>query len=307
MKKTIIRIATRKSPLAIWQAEFVKRKLDKLHSNLSIEIIGMLTEGDKLWATPLVDFGGKGLFIKELENALLENRADIAVHSMKDVPAELPPGLVLNVVCERTDPRDVFVSIKYQNLEELPPATNVGTSSLRRICQLKALRPDIEIRNLRGNVGTRLQRLKTDGYFDAIILAAAGLERLQITDYAREYFDPENFVPAIGQGAIGIECRAADEAIRELIAPLNDVATQTCVVAERAMNAQFGGNCKTPIAAYATLQQQKLRIQGLVGKIDGSLILKSFKIGAAKDAEKLGIAVAEDLFAQGAEEILKGF
>lgn len=304
--KNTLRIATRKSPLAIWQAEHVKQQLQKIHPQLSVEIIGILTQADKLWATPLADIGGKGLFIKELEIALLENNADIAVHAMKDLPAEVPQDLILEVICKRQDPRDVLVSIQYENLKSLPPAANVGTSSLRRACQLKAMRPDVEIKNLRGNVGTRLQRL-TEGNFDAIILAAAGLERLHETHNIREYFNPEKFVPAIGQGAIGIECREKDKRTRELIAPLNDEATRVCITAERAMNYQFGGNCKTPVAAYATLQEQQLSMQGLIGKADGSLILRSFKTGTAKNAEKLGSAIAEDLFAQGAKEILQTF
>lgn len=304
MKQRIIRIATRKSPLALWQANHIKQALQKIYPDIEIELIGMLTQADKLLSTPLAKIGGKGLFVKELENALLEQRADIAVHSIKDLPAQLPAELMLAVICEREDPRDVFVTEKQASLAELPVSAIIGTSSLRRQCQLLALRPDIITENLRGNVETRLQKL-IEKKFDAIVLAAAGLKRLHQTNMIQEYFNPEKFIPAIGQGAIGIECREQDMQIRELIAVLDHLPTRYCVTAERAMNFQFGGNCQIPVAAYAMLKQDRLQIQAMIGKPDGSLILKSFKTGEPVDAEMLGYQVAEDLFAQGAREILQ--
>lgn len=304
MKPRIVRIATRKSPLALWQAHYVKSALLKNYPGITVELIGMLTQADKLLSTPLAKIGGKGLFVKELEIALLEHRADIAVHSIKDLPAQLPPELILAVICEREDPCDVFIAEHGVSLSALPPGAVIGTSSLRRQCQLKALRPDIITANLRGNVETRLQQLM-EKKFDAIVLAAAGLKRLHKMQNVREYFDPKKFIPAIGQGAIGIECRENDTQMQELIAVLDHLPTRYCVTAERAMNFQFGGNCQIPIAAYATLQQQQLEIQAMIGKPDGSLILKSFRTGNIADAEGLGCRAAEDLFAQGAAKILQ--
>jgi hydroxymethylbilane synthase len=303
MKNIVIRIATRKSPLAVSQAEFVKRKLLDAHPQITIELVGILTQADKLWGTPLSNIGGKGLFVKELEDALLKHQADIAVHSMKDVPAELPPGLNINVICARHNACDVLVSTHYANLKDLPPGAVIGTSSLRRQSQLKALRPDFEIKHLRGNVGTRIERLK-ENYFDAIILAAAGLERLHETKYIREYFSPEQFIPAIGQGAIGIESRADDARIESIISALNDLPTYQCISAERSMNYQFGGNCQIPIGAYATIKNQQLKIIGMVGKPDGSKILRNERVGNKNDAVQIGFALAQDLMAQGAKEIL---
>lgn len=302
--KTLLRIATRRSPLAMWQAEYVKLQLLKFYPELPIEFIGITTEADKFFDVPLSQMGGKGSFVKELETALLENRADIAVHSIKDMPAKLPEGLVLAVICERDDPRDTFISNEFSDVSKLPQEVIVGTSSLRRQSQLAALRPDLKILPLRGNVGTRLEKLNR-GEFSAIILAAAGLKRLNLLHLVRSYFNPKKFVPAIGQGAIGIECRTDDAETFALIKNLNHQATYTCVIAERSMNAQFGGNCYTPIAAHATLENNQLRLHGLIGKTDGSVILNSIKLDSPENAEQLGIAVAEELFAQGAQEILK--
>lgn len=304
MKKNLIRIATRKSPLAFWQAEYVEQALLSIYPDLHIELIGIQTTADKFIDTPLAKIGGKGLFVKELEAALLENNADIAVHSIKDLPAELPQGLMLATICEREDPRDVFIANRFENFEFLPEGACIGTSSLRRQSQIAHLRPDLTFKNLRGNVGTRLQKLEQNE-FDAIILAAAGIKRLQQEKKIRQYFAADKIIPAIGQGAIGIECRENDMTTRKLIAVLDDLLTRYCITAERAMNAQFGGNCQIPIAAHAIISNQELHIYGMVGKIDGSEIIRSHKKGKITDAEQLGIALAQDLFAQGAKEILE--
>ena len=304
MKKNLIRIATRKSPLAIWQAETIQQALLTFYPDLTVTLVPLLTVADKFMDTPLAKIGGKGLFVKELENALLENQADIAVHSIKDLPAELPEKLMLAVICEREDPRDTFIATHFEHLAELPQAAVLGTSSLRRQCQIAALRPDLKFVNLRGNVGTRLQKLQ-QGNFDAIILAAAGLKRLNEEKMIREYFSVEKIIPAIGQGAIGIECRSEDHKTRELIAVLDDLPTRHCVLAERAMNAKFGGNCQIPIAAHAVIIKEQLHIHGMVGKIDGSEILRSFRSGKISEAEQLGSALADDLFTLGAAKILQ--
>ena len=235
-----LKIATRQSPLALWQANFVKDQLEKFHPTLSVELVPMVTKGDVILDSPLAKIGGKGLFVKELENALLEKRADIAVHSMKDVPMEFPEGLGLSVICKREDPRDAFVSNTYRSLDELPQGAIVGTSSLRRQCQLKQLRPDLDIRSLRGNVGTRLSKLD-NGEYDAIILASAGLIRLGLAERIASFIEVEQSLPAAGQGAVGIECRVDDEEVKALLAPLSDATTTTCVLAERAMNTRLQG------------------------------------------------------------------
>lgn len=302
--RKVLRIATRKSPLAMWQAEYVKLQLLQLYPDLAIEYVGLVTEADKFFNVPISQMGGKGSFVKELETALLQNHADIAVHSVKDMPAELPQDLTLAVICERDDPRDVFIANTFKHITDLPEGATVGTSSLRRQAQLAALRPDLKIMPLRGNVGTRLKKLE-DNEFTAIILAAAGLKRLNLLHIINSYLDPKKFVPAIGQGALGIECRKDDTAVLNLIAPLDHQFSRICVTAERAMNKQFGGNCYTPIAAYATLQKQKLHLHGLVAKTDGSVILNSIHSASAENPEQLGITVAEDLFAQGARDILQ--
>ena len=299
-----IRIATRKSPLAMWQAEHVASLLRKAHPGLTVELVGMSTQGDKILDTPLAKIGGKGLFVKELEQGMLNNRADIAVHSMKDVPVDLPDGLHLAVILEREDPRDAFVSNRYTSLAELPQGAVLGTSSLRRQCQLAELRPDLKIRSLRGNVNTRLSKLD-DGKFDAIILAAAGLKRLGFKRRITAVLEPEQSLPAIGQGAIGIECRTDDGSVNALIAPLHNPETALCVTAERSMNNRLMGGCQVPIAGYALINHNRLFMRGLVGEPDGSRIIRSESSAPASDAEALGIALAEDLLGQGADQILK--
>ena len=304
MKKDIIRIATRKSPLALWQAEYVRDALMQAHPGLRVELIAMSTKGDKILDTPLAKVGGKGLFVKELEQRMLEGDADIAVHSMKDVPVELPEGLHLPVICEREDPHDAFVSNRYATLAELPHGAKVGTSSLRRQCQLSKLRPDIEILDLRGNVGTRLSRLD-EGNYDAIILAAAGLKRLGLADRIRSIIKPEVILPAIGQGAVGIECRTDDPDTNELIAILDHRDTHTRVAAERAFNHKLEGGCQVPIAGFAVLNGDTLSMKGLVGQPDGARIIQDERSGHRNDACAIGIELAESLLSQGADAILK--
>ncbi|WP_372769675.1 hydroxymethylbilane synthase [Pseudoalteromonas sp.] len=301
--KSIIRIATRKSALALWQAEFVKAELEKHHANLTVELVPMSTQGDKILDTPLAKIGGKGLFVKELEVAMMEGRADIAVHSMKDVPVEFPEGLELHTICEREDPRDAFVSNNYKSLAELPQGAIVGTSSLRRQCQLKAARPDLEIRDLRGNVNTRLAKLDA-GEYDAIILAAAGLIRLEMPERIADFIAAEDSLPANGQGAVGIECRSDDETTKALLAPLEHTETRYRVLAERAMNRKLQGGCQVPIGAFATVDGDKLTLRGLVGALDGSVILQHALTGNVANAEQIGEQLAEHLLAQGADKIL---
>jgi hydroxymethylbilane synthase len=299
-----LRIATRKSPLAMWQAEHVSRKLRQLHQGIEVELVGMSTQGDKILDTPLAKIGGKGLFVKELEQGMLEGRADIAVHSMKDVPVEFPQGLHLAVILEREDPRDAFVSNRYGTLDELPEGAVVGTSSLRRQCQISANRPDLRIAPLRGNVNTRLRKLD-EGEFDAIILASAGLKRLGFDDRISSFLEPDQSLPAIGQGAIGIECRADDDWVHRLIEPLHDAETACCVQAERAMNDHLMGGCQVPIAGYALLNHNRLYMRGLVGEPDGSRIMRAEASGPAGEPEALGRGLAEDLLGQGADQVLK--
>ncbi|UHD15377.1 hydroxymethylbilane synthase [Thiocapsa bogorovii] len=299
----IIRIATRKSPLAMWQAEHVSALLTKLHPGLDIQIVGMTTKGDKILDAPLAKVGGKGLFVKELEQGMLEGVADIAVHSMKDVPVDFPEGLHLAVIMDREDPRDAFVSNRYDGLDSLPQGACVGTSSLRRQCQLADRRPDLRIEPLRGNVNTRLAKLDA-GEYDAIILAAAGLMRLGFESRIRSRIAPEDSLPAIGQGAIGIECRSADPRVNDLIAPLHHRDTADRVLAERAMNARLHGGCQVPIAGHALIEGDRLVLKGLVGTPDGSRILRAESEGLREDWAAIGTRVADDLLAQGAGEIL---
>ena len=299
-----VRIATRKSALALWQAEYVKAQLEHFHQDITVELVPMTTKGDIILDTPLAKVGGKGLFVKELEVAMLENRADIAVHSMKDVPVEFPQGLGLEVICPREDPRDAFVSNTINSLAELPQGAIVGTSSLRRQCQIKALRPDLDIKDLRGNVNTRLKKLD-EGQYDAIILAAAGLIRLEMPERIREYIEPEVMLPANGQGAVGIECRSDDENIKALLAPLACETTRIRVLAERAMNRTLEGGCQVPIGSYAVIEQDNLFIRGLVGATDGSKILQSEITGSCQQAEQLGQTLAQQLLTLGADEILR--
>jgi len=299
-----LRIATRKSQLALWQAEYVREMLLSLNPELEIELVKMTTQGDKILDTPLAKVGGKGLFVKELETGILNGDADIAVHSMKDVPVELPEGLHLSVICPREDPRDAFVSNQYANLEALPQNARLGTSSLRRQSQIAALRPDLEILSLRGNVNTRLQKLD-DGGYDAIILAAAGLIRLGMQDRITEFLGTEVSLPAIGQGAVGIECRSDDEWVNNLLKPLNDRNTATRVRAERALNHTLNGGCQVPIAGYAEINHGIILLRGLVGTPDGKQLIHGEIAGPPEDAEYLGRVLGEDLLARGADKILE--
>lgn len=299
-----LKIATRQSPLALWQANYVKDRLQQQYPDLTVELVPMVTKGDVILDSPLAKIGGKGLFVKELENALLNKEADIAVHSMKDVPMQFPEGLGLAVICQREDPRDAFVSNSYRTFAELPQGAVVGTSSLRRQCQLKALRPDLDIRSLRGNVGTRLSKLD-NGDYDAIILASAGLIRLGLADRIASFIDVEQSLPAAGQGAVGIECRTDDAQVQALLAPLADAETTYCVLAERAMNNHLQGGCQVPIGGYAVLQQGQLYLRALVGDIDGSRIIRAEGKSAVENAEVLGVKIAEQLLAQGADKILQ--
>ena len=300
-----VRIATRKSPLALWQAEYVKAQLMSHNPSLQVELIAMSTKGDKLLDTPLAKVGGKGLFVKELEVAMLEGRADIAVHSMKDVPMEFPPGLELAVICEREDPLDAFVSNHYQNLAELPDGAVVGTSSLRRQCQVRAHFPKLQIKELRGNVNTRLGKLDA-GEYDAIILASAGLIRLEMGHRITDKINATLSLPAGGQGAVGIECRSDDLDIQVLLAPLHHKDSASCVLAERAVNRHLQGGCQVPIACFAELDASgaSLALRGLVGSIDGTQILRADIQGHRDNAEQLGVQLAEQLLAAGAGEIL---
>ncbi|MDB6063454.1 MAG: hemC [Verrucomicrobiaceae bacterium] len=304
MSTETLRIATRKSPLALWQAEFVRAQLQRHHPGLHVELVTFTTRGDKILDTPLAKIGGKGLFVKELETALLEHSADIAVHSMKDVPMDFPAGLGLGVICEREDPRDAFVSTRFASLAQLPHGARIGTSSLRRQCQLQALRPDVEILSLRGNVNTRLAKLDADEY-DAIILATAGLLRLDFGARIRERIAVQTSLPAGGQGAVGIEIREDDERVRALLAPLHHEATSLCVRAERALNKHLQGGCQVPIACFAELHETQLFLRGLVGAPDGSVLLRAEARGLSAEPEALGIAVAEQLLQQGAAAILE--
>ncbi|MGC6247835.1 hydroxymethylbilane synthase [Bisgaard Taxon 45] len=303
MTRKRLRIATRQSPLALWQANYVKVRLEKKHTDLVVELVPMMTKGDVILDTPLAKMGGKGLFVKELEHALLEGRADIAVHSMKDVPMQFPAGLMLSTICQREDPHDAFVSNSYRTFMDLPSGAVVGTSSLRRQCQLKQLRPDLCIHSLRGNVGTRLAKLD-NGDYDAIILAAAGLIRLGQQQRITSLIDVTQCLPAVGQGAVGIECRQEAE-IERLLAPLADPETTACVLAERAMNRHLQGGCQVPIAGYAIIEEGQLFLRALVGEVEGSRILRAEGRGAIEDAERVGIQVAEKLLQQGADKILQ--
>ncbi|MCH7816795.1 MAG: hydroxymethylbilane synthase [Proteobacteria bacterium] len=298
-----LRIATRKSPLALWQANYVKQALQQAHSDLQIELVAMTTRGDEILDTPLAKLGGKGLFVKELERAILDDEADIAVHSMKDVPMEFPAGLGLAIICEREDPADAFVSNRYANFTDLPKHAKVGTSSLRRQCQLRELRSDLEIVDLRGNVGTRLDKLD-QGEYDAIILAAAGLMRLDLSARIKQRLSYDECLPAGGQGAVGIECRTQDLDTLKLIDCMHHQPTATRVVAERAVNMRLQGGCEVPIASFAELTGDVLHLRAMVGDIKGTRIIRSEMKGDPHRAEQLGLLVAEDLLSQGAAEIL---
>ncbi|HDT5886745.1 hydroxymethylbilane synthase [Aeromonas dhakensis] len=303
MAARTLKIATRKSPLAMWQANFVKDRLEALYPELQVELVPMSTQGDKILDTPLAKVGGKGLFVKELETAMLEGRADIAVHSMKDVPVEFPEGLGLHTICEREDPRDAFVSNRFTAIDELPQGAVVGTSSLRRQCQLRAARPDLVIRDLRGNVNTRLAKLDA-GEYDAIILAAAGLKRLEMAHRITAFIEPEESLPANGQGAVGIECRLDDHELHALLAPLEHPETRIRVLTERAMNRALQGGCQVPIGAYALVEGEEVWLRGLVGSPDGSRVIRDEIRGPLADGEALGHTLAQRLLADGADAIL---
>lgn len=304
MLKNTLRIATRQSPLALWQANYIRDRLLSFYPELQIELVTMVTKGDVLLDTPLAKIGGKGLFVKELELALLEGRADIAVHSMKDVPMQFPEGLHLSVICQREDPRDAFVSNTYHCLEQLPQGAVVGTSSLRRQCQLKALRPDLQINTLRGNVGTRLAKLD-NGEYDAIILAAAGLIRLELKHRITSFLPVETSLPAVGQGAVGVECRQNDAWVNQLLSPLLDQDTWDCVIAERAMNNRLQGGCQVPIAGHAVLNGDHLYLRALVGSLDGQQIIRVEQVAKRTEATLLGENVADNLLERGAKPLLE--
>ncbi|NOQ15988.1 MAG: hydroxymethylbilane synthase [Methyloprofundus sp.] len=304
MKYRTIKIATRQSPLALWQAEYVAERLEKAHPHITTELVKMVTKGDKILDAPLAKIGGKGLFVKELEQGMLDGIADIAVHSMKDVPVEFPEGLHLAVILPREDPCDAFVSNKYQNIADLPANARVGTSSLRRQCQIAERFPTLQILSLRGNVNTRLAKLDA-GEYDAIILAAAGLKRLGFTDRITQLLDSSVSLPAIGQGAVGIECRIDDVEMNALLVPLRDEDSTIRVKAERAMNARLNGGCQVPIAGFAELQNGELFMRGLVGKPDGTVMYRAEMTGPLDQAEAIGRAVADELLASGADDVLK--
>ncbi|QYN46993.1 hydroxymethylbilane synthase [Gilliamella sp. ESL0405] len=298
-----IRIATRKSPLALWQANFVKQQLETFHPSLVVELVPMVTQGDVLLESPLSKIGGKGLFVKQLEQAIMNGQADIAVHSIKDIPAVFPQGLTLSTVCQRDEMRDALISNQYQHLDELPHGAVVGTSSLRRQCQLRARYPHLQIKDLRGNVGTRLTKLDNQEY-DAIILAAVGLKRLGLQNRIKQYIDTDLILPAVGQGTIGIESRADDKTLSELLTPLEDKKSRICIEAERAMNLALQGGCQVPIACLSQLENDSLTLRGLVGRIDGSEMIKAEITGHSTQAEALGRQLADNLLAQGAKAIL---
>ncbi|GAA3581913.1 hydroxymethylbilane synthase [Marinobacter xestospongiae] len=304
MAKRTLRIATRNSALALWQAEFIKAELERLHDHITVELLGIKTQGDKILDVPLAKIGGKGLFVKELEEAMLDGRADLAVHSMKDVPMEFPEGLGLVAICEREDPTDAFVSNHYNSVEELPQGAVVGTASMRREAQLRSHRPDLQVRTLRGNVNTRLAKLDA-GDYDAIILASSGLKRLGFEDRIRNAMPDTVSLPAVGQGALGIECRLDDQELIDLLAPLDHPDSADRVRAERALNHRLEGGCQVPIAAYALLEDDDtLWLRGLVGSVDGTEILRAEGRAPRGEGERLGRELAEDLLRLGADRIL---
>ncbi|WP_133130890.1 hydroxymethylbilane synthase [Legionella yabuuchiae] len=304
MYSKALKIATRESPLAIWQAEYVRKALLKYWPKLSIELAPMKTTGDKFLKDNLITLGGKGLFVKELEQALLNRRADLAVHSMKDVPTEFPKGLILGAICKRHNPFDALLSINYNRLQELPPEAVIGTVSLRRQTQLLALRPDLKMKLLRGNILTRINKLKA-GEYDAIVLAVSGLERLHEEQHIKETFSADAMLPACGQGALGIECREEDESIRELIAPLNDALTEHCVKAERTVNALLGGNCRSPLAVYCEPRQDEtIHIQARLLHVDGQSGIAGALVGKLSESQPLAVRLAEELKQKGAGKLI---
>jgi hydroxymethylbilane synthase len=299
-----LRIATRQSRLALWQAEHVAGKLNQAHPGLVVELVPMTTQGDRILDRSLAQVGGKGLFIKELEIAIAEGRADIAVHSMKDVPSDMPPGMTLAAMLPRADPRDAFVSLRHDNFNSLPHGARVGTSSLRRQCQLKYARPDLQLLTLRGNVETRLRKLQEEHY-DAIVLAAAGLMRLGLEGRITHRFDLEQFVPAVGQGIIGIECRADDTRSIELVRALNDAVAWQCCEAERAFALRLQGSCQSPIAGHARIEGGRIFLRGVIGSPDGQEIYRGDHDGAVADLQAVGTALADRLLDAGARALLE--
>ena len=296
-------IASRESALALWQTRYIAARLNQLYPSMTVQILGMTTQGDQILDSPLSKIGGKGLFVKELENAMLEGRADIAVHSVKDVPMNLPPGFTLAAIGEREDPRDALVSNRFDSLEALPVGARVGTSSLRRECQLRARFPHLLIEPLRGNVQTRLRKLD-EGHYDAIILAAAGLKRLGLAARIRLELTPEQSLPAVGQGALGIECLASRTDLLALLAPLNHADTAACVHAERSMSRSLGGSCQVPLGGYAQIINDTISLRGFVAEIDGSRIISGQISGTRDQAETLGATLGAQLITQGADKIL---
>jgi hydroxymethylbilane synthase len=298
-----LRIATRRSRLALWQAEHVAARLTALHPGLVVSLVPIVTEGDRIQDRSLAAVGGKGLFIKELEGALLEGAADLAVHSMKDVPGQMPPGFAIAAALERGDARDAFVSARYESLAALPPGARVGTSSPRRECQLRRRRPDLAVVVMRGNVETRLRKLEA-GECDALILAAAGLERLGLTDRIRARLAPQEMLPAVGQGVVGVECAASREDVLALVRPLEHAATRLALDAERGFSAGLGASCRSPIAAHATIGGNDLRLAGLVGSQDGTVVFADVVAGPSTDAARIGSDLAARLVAAGAGALL---
>ncbi len=300
----IIKIGTRKSKLALWQSNWVKAQIESLYPGMRVELVRITTTGDKILDSPLSKIGGKGLFVKEIENALLRGDVDIAVHSMKDLPAQLPEGLKLCSFPKREDPRDAFISRHGLGFSQLRPRAKVGTSSLRRAAQLLNLRPDLKIESLRGNVDTRLRKLH-QGEFDAIVLAGAGLKRLGFTEKITEYLSPDTMIPAIGQGVLGLEIRAEDWEVASLLAPLNDPLTEVAVRAERGFLRELEGGCQVPLAAHAKVSDGQVILEGMVAELDGSRMIKDKKAGQHQEAEKIGVELARHLLEMGAGEILE--
>ena len=299
----MLKIATRKSPLALWQAEFVKSKLEDIYPDLKVELVKMTTQGDQILNSPLSKIGGKSLFIKELEVGIMEGRADIAVHSMKDVPYELPQGFEIGAILERESPFDAFVSNDFNSIQDLPIGAKLGSCSLRRIVQVKAMRPDLEILDLRGNVNTRLKKLD-DGEYDAIILACSGLTRLGFDNRIKQDLSSDDSLPAVGQGALGIEIKANDHEISSLIKPLIHQKTQIEVNAERALNTTLQGGCSVAIGAFATSEDSKLTLSGMVGNVDSGEIIRVQETGETSKPIDLGIRAAKKLLSLGARELL---
>jgi len=300
----ILRLATRKSILAVTQSTWVKDRLEVMNQGLDVELVRITTKGDRILDVPLARIGGKGLFVKDIEEALLAGEADFAVHSLKDVPAEVPEGLEVSVFPEREDARDAFISRNGAELAALPSGSRVGTSSLRRMVQLRSHRPDLEIISLRGNLDTRLRKLDA-GEFDAILLAAAGLNRLGLAGRVTEFLDPEVMLPAVGQGALALEFRTDDPVTRRILAPLHHQKTAVCVASERAFLSRLEGGCQVPIGAHAVQEGDTLRLSGLVANEDGTRVIRREKIGPVSRPETLGSALADEILAEGGAEILR--